>query len=112
MAVDDQSSNGTTDEAADGEVLPRVVGHALAHDLRLRQRVLHIRISDIETERLKVNLTLPVGLVGVAGRLGARLIPHGHHRSELITAIEHGELHGPVVVDDEQNGERIEISVE
>ncbi len=108
----EEIDNDPTTNGRDGHAAPHVSSHALAHDRRLRQRVLRIRISDSETGRLKVNLTLPIGLVGVAGRLGARLLPREHSRPELISAIERGELHEPVVIDDEQNGERIEVSVE
>jgi hypothetical protein len=77
-----------------------------------RQGQLHIRITDFDTGRLKVSLTLPAGLVGVALRQGARLIPSGHGSLDLVGAIERNELTAPLVVVDEQNGERVEISLE
>ena len=86
--------------------------HALAHNHQLRHRVLRIRITDVETGRLKVGLTLPAGLLGVAVRLGARFLPAGHPAGDLIRAVERDELRGPLVVDDVENGERVEISLE
>lgn len=75
------------------------------------QRVLRVRITDVETEREKVDLRLPAGLVGVAQRLGAQLLPPGH-AVDLAGAIERGNLALPMVVVDEQNAERVEISLE
>jgi hypothetical protein len=86
--------------------------HAQAHSNRLHNRVLRVRITDVETGRLKVGLTLPVGLVGVATRLGARLVPEGPDTPELLDSIERGELEQPVVLLDENNGERVEIELE
>jgi hypothetical protein len=91
---------------------PVIVTHANAHNYRLHNRVLRVRISDVETGRLKVGLTLPVGLVGVATRLGARLVPDGPDTSELLASIERGELDKPVVILDQENGERVEIELE
>src|SRR3712207_2888243 len=96
----EETGNSPSSNGADAQAPARPSSHSLAHDRQLRQRVLRIRISDAESGRVKVNLTLPVGLVGVAGRLGARLLPREHNRPELISAIEHGELHDPVVFDD------------
>lgn len=86
--------------------------HANAHNHRLHNRVLRVRITDVETGRLKVGLTLPVGLVGVATRLGARLVPEGPDTPELLESIERGELDKPVVILDQENGERVEIELE
>ena len=106
-------SGATPEENAAGDVsLAPKGGHAAAHDHQLRQRLLHIRITDVETRRLKVAVTLPVGLVGVAMRLGARLLPPSYVDGDLRAAIERGELESPIIVDDEENGERIEISLE
>ena len=77
-----------------------------------RQRVLRVRITDVVTGRLKVGLSLPAGLVAVALRQGARLIPPGHDDLDLVAAIDQGDLQAPVVIEDEQNGERVEISLE
>ena len=86
--------------------------HSAAHDQRLRNRVLRIRVTDVDTGRLKVGLTLPAGLVSVAMRLGARLLPHGHDSGELVSALARGDLRTPITVEDTENGEIVEISVE
>ena len=84
----------------------------LAPNQHVRQRVLRVRITDVDTGRLKVGLTLPAGLVSVALRQGARLLPEAQSAFDLVGAIERNGLSSPYVVDDVQNGERVEISLE
>jgi hypothetical protein len=84
----------------------------LGHEHQTRHRVLRVRIVDVETGRLKVGLTLSAGLVGVATRLGARLVPPVPHAASMLAAIERGELSEPMVIDDARNGERVEISLQ
>ena len=105
------ASNIESDAMAEGRIAPRA-SHALAHNHQFRHRVLRIRITDVATGRLKVGLTMPAGLLGVAVRLGARFLPAGHPANELISTVERGELRDPLVVDDVENGERVEISLE
>ena len=77
-----------------------------------RQRVLRIRITDVETGRLKVGLSIPASLVPVALRQGARLLPQAHTDLDLVVAIAHNDSQFPWLVEDEQNGERVEIDLE
>ena len=77
-----------------------------------RQRVLRIRITDVQTGRLKVGLSIPANLVPVALRQGARLLPRGHTDLDLVAAITHDDSQFPWLVEDEQNGERVEIDLE
>lgn len=86
--------------------------HAQAHEQDQRQHVLRIRITEVETGQHKVEMTLPIGLVSVALRQGARLLPPNMTGFDLVGAIERGELRTPLMFHDEQNGERIEIQVE
>jgi hypothetical protein len=113
MADADQQDGPRSHDPRSG-ALPSTaaITHAHAHDHRLHNRVLRVRITDVETGRQKVGLTLPVGLVGVATRLGARLVPAGLDTPELLDTIERGELAEPVVILDEDNGERVEIALE
>jgi hypothetical protein len=82
------------------------------HDDHLRQQLLRIRITDVETGQLIVGLRLPGGLLGVAERLGARLAPFGTDLNALVSMLEGTPAGTPLVVDDVENGERIEITVE
>ena len=59
-----------------------------------------------------MGLTLPAGLVSVAARLGARLVPSPTGTDDLIAQLERGDMLAPVVVDDVENAERVEISIE
>ncbi len=86
---------------------------SLSHETQpRRQKVLRIRITDVDTGRLKVGLSLPAGLVSVALRQGARLIPRARNGPDLSAVIDGNGLQEPLVVEDEQNGERVEISLE
>lgn len=96
---------------ADANVEP-AARNPLSHTQQPRQRVLRVRITDVDTGRLKVGLTLPAGLVSVALRQGARLLPQAQSAFDLVGAIERNGLASPYVVDDVQNGERVEISLE
>ncbi len=105
-------------EAGDHVAAPPDAREALSagpseeHARRDRQRVLRIRITEAETGHMKAGLTMPLGLVGVATRLGARFLPPGHSSLDLVGTIESGEFRSPMILLDEQNGERIEISIE
>ena len=52
-------------------------GTTVTHERQPRSRVLRIRVTDRETGRLRVSLALPIGLVRVALRQGASLLPPG-----------------------------------
>jgi hypothetical protein len=88
------------------------IGRTGAENQRLRQRVLRIRITDIDTGRLKVGLSVPAGLVSVALRQGARFVPGGDTAFDLAGALERDEFRAPLVIEDTQNGERVEISMD
>src|SRR5690606_22915401 len=42
-----------------------------------RQQTLRIRVSDISNHRQKINVVIPVSLIDIGMKLGARLFPHG-----------------------------------
>jgi hypothetical protein len=86
--------------------------HAVSHDHQHRHSVLHIRIIDVATGQLKVGLSVPAGLMRVALRQGARLLPPGVDTVGLLAAAEHGQHHAPVIADDVAHGERFEISID
>jgi len=103
-------SLNTTPPPLDGDT-PEA-GKADAGPRQQRQRVLRIRITEVETGQHKVGMTFPVNLVSVALRQGARFVPSNLLDFDLVRAIERGELHSPLILHDERNGERVEISVE
>ncbi|MCI0398857.1 MAG: hypothetical protein L0332_19775 [Chloroflexi bacterium] len=77
-------------------------------------RWLRVRVTDTSTGRNKVNVNIPMGLVNVGLKMGARFAPdmEGFDYDKLMQNIRSG-VHGKVVdVVDEEAGERVEIFVE
>jgi hypothetical protein len=85
-----------------------------SHKTKQDPRWLRIRVTDIERNKTSVNVNLPVELVNVGLRLGARFVPEveGVELEELYQALREG-LTGKIVdVIDEEEGQRVEIYVE
>ena len=79
-----------------------------------RARWLRVRVTDRATGKSKVNVNLPVGLLDVGLKMGARFAPDmaGMDISAIHAAIKEG-LQGKIVeIDDEDDNERVEIFVE
>lgn len=77
-------------------------------------RWFRVRVTDIATGRPKVNVNIPMGLVNVGIKMGARFAPdiEGVDMNQLLEAIKSGQ-HGKIVdVTDEMDGERVEIFVD
>lgn len=77
-------------------------------------RYFRIRVSDTATGKAKVNVNIPMGLVNVGLRMGARFAPEigGLDMSELQNAINTGMTGKIIDVTDEEDGEHVEIYVE
>lgn len=92
-----------------GEGAERARGKA-----RTRPNTLRVRVLDLNTHRQKVNVTIPVSLVGIGLKLGARLAPlvAGASAEQVLRAIESGATGRIIDVQDLEEGERVEISVE
>jgi len=77
-------------------------------------RWFRVRVTDSETGRNKVNVNIPMGLVNVGIRMGARFIPEDADIDieDLFEQIRSG-AHGKIVeVIDDESGEHIEIFIE
>lgn len=77
-------------------------------------RWLRVRITDLESGKPSVNVNLPLGLVNVGLKMGARFIPdmEGVQVEELAEALRQG-LTGKIMdVVDEEEGQRVEVYVE
>jgi hypothetical protein len=77
-------------------------------------RWFRVRITDTASGKNKVSVNIPMGLVNVGIKMGARFTPEieGIDFDELIEVIRSGK-HGKVIdVIDEEEGERVEIFVE
>lgn len=77
-------------------------------------RWFRVRVTDTASGRPKVNVNIPMGLVNVGIKMGARFAPdmEGVNMNQVMEAIKSGQ-HGKIVdVSDEESGERVEIFVD
>jgi hypothetical protein len=77
-------------------------------------RLLRVRITDLESGKTKVNVNIPMSLVTVGIRLGARFTPNhaGVDYDEILEAIKSGASGKLVDVEDSTSGEHVEVWVE
>ena len=73
-----------------------------------------VRVTDTRTGRAKVNVNIPMGLVNLGLKIGARFAPDVEDLDfeEVIETIRSGVQGRVVDVEDEEEGERVEIFVE
>lgn len=81
---------------------------------RASGRALRVRVTDLQSHRHKVNVTIPVNLVEVGLKLGSRLAPRMSRASieSILNAAEQGTTGRVFEMQDLEEGERIEIFVE
>ncbi len=79
-----------------------------------RGRWLRVRVTDLKSGKPKVSVNVPLGLMEVALRLGARFIPKdvSLNPQEIMEFIRGGQVGKIVDVEDEEDGERVEVYVE
>lgn len=77
-------------------------------------RWFRVRVTDVSTGRNKVNVNIPMGLVNVGIKMGARFAPEmeGVNYQELMEAIRSGQQGKIFDLTNEEDGERVEIFVE
>jgi hypothetical protein len=77
-------------------------------------RWLRVRVTDARTGRNKVNVTIPMGLVDVGLKMGARFAPEmeGFDLTQLAEMVKSGATGKLVEVQDREDGELVEIFVE
>ena len=80
----------------------------------VESRWLRVRVTDLATGKPKVNVNIPMRLVNVGLRVGARFIPdmEGVELGDLSQAIEEGMTGKIIDVVDEEDNERVEIFAE
>ena len=96
------------------EALRASSGDVAAQEAATKARWLRVRVTDRGSGRAKLNVNIPLGLLDVGLKMGARFAPDmaGLDLQAIQAAIKEG-LHGRIVeVDDEQDDERVEIFVE
>ena len=81
---------------------------------RTRNRIVRVRVTNLVTNRQKVNVSIPVSLINVGLRLGTRLVPQisGSALEDLLHAIETGATGRLLDLQDLEEGERVEIFAE
>jgi hypothetical protein len=74
-------------------------------------RWLHIRVTDLATDRPKVNVNLPIAWVALGLRIGSRYSSElaGIDLNEIMDAIRSGAEGRIVEVEDAEDGQRVEI---
>jgi len=79
-----------------------------------RPRWFRIRVTDLETGRTKVNVSLPLSLIEIGGRIGSWFSPdlEGVRLQELVQQIKDGAQGKIIDVEDMEDGEHVEIYVE
>jgi len=77
-------------------------------------RWFRVRVTDVQTGRNKVNVNIPMGLVNVGIKMGARFAPEieGKQLDSIMDAVRSGQLGKIMDITDDEDGERVEIFVE
>jgi hypothetical protein len=80
-----------------------------------RGRWLRVRVTDLRSGKRKVNVNIPLGLVDVGLKMGAKFAPvglEGLDMNQILSAIKSGAGGKIVDVEDEEDDEHVEIFVE
>jgi len=77
-------------------------------------RWLRIRLTDLASGKLVVNANLPISLVNVGLRMGAKFVPemNGTQMDTIAEALRQGVTGKVMDITDEREGQRIEVYVE
>jgi hypothetical protein len=77
-------------------------------------RWLRVRVTDVDSGKTAVNVNLPISLVNVGLRMGARFVPEmeGVSMDELEESIRRGVTGKIIDIVDEQERQRVEVYVE
>lgn len=77
-------------------------------------RWFRVRVTDEKSGRHKVNVNIPMGLVNVGIKMGARFIPNieDERYHEVMNAIRSGRQGKIIDIRNDDEGERVEIFVE
>ena len=79
-----------------------------------KPRWFRVRVTDTYSGQQKVNVNIPIGLVNVGMKMGARFSPEmeGMDYQALMDAVQSGQTGKVMDVTDGNDGERVEIFVE
>lgn len=89
-------------------------GDKRAQSPQNQARWFRVRVTELATGRDKVNINIPIGLVNVGLKMGARFVGdmEGVNFEELAAAVQAGQMGKILEADDLEDGERVEIFVE
>lgn len=89
-------------------------GGDASRDDASRPKWLRVKVTDRRSEKVKLNVTIPVGLVDVGLKMGARFAPElaGMDSNAIQSALREGVRGRILSVDDDGDEERVEIFVE
>ncbi len=111
-------SDGTISAEEGVRLLEALEQHAEKQDRPVstsntKARWLRVRVTDMETGQHKVNINLPLGLMNIGAKLGAKFgAPANLDLEELVESIRAGAQGKIIDVEDREDGERVEIYVE
>lgn len=110
---------------ADGKLTPEAAARLLSAlnaarsaglEGRRRARLMRVVVTDLETGKPRVNVTLPVGLLTMGLRMGQKVMPEvkgvEFDPDELQNLLREGFIGHLVDVIDEEDGERVEVILE
>ncbi len=77
-------------------------------------RYFRVRVTDTDTGRVRVNVRLPVGVINAGMKLGMKFAPQveGVDYQEIAAMINSGETGKIVDVEDDKDGEHVEVFIE
>ena len=77
-------------------------------------RFLRVRVTDLYTGKTKVNVNLPLSLVNVGMKIGARFAPNlgDEDTAAILEAIRSNAIGKIVDVQDESDGEHVEVFID
>lgn len=76
-------------------------------------RWLVVRVTDMRSGRRKVNVNVPISLVGIGARIGAKFAaPMDLDIEEIMNVVRSGRVGKIIDVQDDADGEHVEIFVE
>jgi len=110
-----ESGQITADEAAKLlQALDSAESRESASQQASKPRWFRVRVTDLATGKSKVNVNIPMGLVNVGMRMGARFAPDiaGIDADLVLQALREGSQGKVIDVEDDEDGERVEIFVE
>ena len=110
-----ESGHITADEAARLlQAIDAAGPHEAGAQAGSKPRWFRVRVTDLSTGKPKVNVNIPMGLVNVGMRMGARFAPDiaGIDTAQVMNAIRDGVQGKVIDVEDRDDGERVEIFVE